>query len=79
MRNALIKQRVENAKHKQRKPTKKTALNAALAQPTQFAPHTFTTMQNKKQPLQYYIYRERYPGHAAAACTTLIKKSDGSV
>lgn len=36
MRNALIKQRVENAKHKQRKPTKNPVPNAALAPPAQF-------------------------------------------
>lgn len=41
MRNALIKHRVENTKRKQRKPTKKTVLNAALAQPAQFATQTF--------------------------------------
>lgn len=51
-----------------------------LLRPHNSPPHIFATIQNKKQPLQYYIYRERYPGHAAAAYTTLIKnKSDGSV
>jgi len=58
MRNALIKHRVENAKHKQRKPTKKTVLNAALAPPAQFtSAHFCKQVKSKTNTTMLYLSR----------------------
>ena len=67
MRNALIKHRVENAKRKQGKPTKKTALNAALAPPAQFTSANFCK-QVKSKTNTTMLYLSRAVSGACCRC-----------